>query len=100
MVSGYTGAGSKTVLPSEARAKIDFRMAPDENPGAIVAALRAHLDAGGFGDSASLSWATSARRARRWGLLPTRAMAAAIRSTYRQEPVIHPYMEKQYRGCI
>src|SRR5688572_7429063 len=52
MVSGYTGAGSKTVLPSEARAKIDFRMVPDQDPNEIVKLLRAHLDANGFDDIA------------------------------------------------
>ena len=38
LVSGYTGPGSKTVLPSEARAKIDFRLVPDMDPAEIVAA--------------------------------------------------------------
>ncbi|HEX5688809.1 MAG TPA: M20/M25/M40 family metallo-hydrolase, partial [Roseiflexaceae bacterium] len=50
LVSGYTGLGSKTVLPSEARAKIDFRLVPDMDPNEIVRALRAHLDSHGFGD--------------------------------------------------
>lgn len=49
-VSGYTGAGSKTVLPSEARVKIDFRMVPDQEPDEIVRLLRTHLDAHGFSD--------------------------------------------------
>src|SRR5690606_36399752 len=30
LVSGYTGPGTKTVLPREARAKIDFRLVPDQ----------------------------------------------------------------------
>ena len=41
LVAGYTGEGSKTVLPSEARAKIDFRMVPDQDPDAIVRNLHA-----------------------------------------------------------
>ncbi|HNP72450.1 MAG TPA: M20/M25/M40 family metallo-hydrolase [Kouleothrix sp.] len=50
--SGYTGEGSKTVLPARAMAKIDFRLVPDQDPDAILAALRAHLDAQGYADIA------------------------------------------------
>jgi acetylornithine deacetylase/succinyl-diaminopimelate desuccinylase-like protein len=50
IISGYTGEGSKTVLPSWARAKIDFRLVPDQRPEDILAKLKAHLQARGFGD--------------------------------------------------
>jgi acetylornithine deacetylase/succinyl-diaminopimelate desuccinylase-like protein len=50
LVSGYTGEGIKTVLPGRAMAKIDFRLVPDQDPKAIVSALRAHLDAEGYTD--------------------------------------------------
>jgi acetylornithine deacetylase/succinyl-diaminopimelate desuccinylase-like protein len=48
--SGYTGEGSKTVLPARAMAKIDFRLVPDQEPGDILAKLRAHLDTQGYSD--------------------------------------------------
>ena len=48
--SGYTGAGSKTVLPREAFAKIDFRLVPDQNPEVLVRKLRAHLARHGYRD--------------------------------------------------
>jgi acetylornithine deacetylase/succinyl-diaminopimelate desuccinylase-like protein len=32
MLSGYTGEGSKTVLPSHAMAKVSFRLVPDQTP--------------------------------------------------------------------
>jgi acetylornithine deacetylase/succinyl-diaminopimelate desuccinylase-like protein len=48
--SGWQGPGAKTVLPSEARAKIDFRLVPDQDPDAVHHALRAHLDSQGFHD--------------------------------------------------
>jgi acetylornithine deacetylase/succinyl-diaminopimelate desuccinylase-like protein len=48
--TGYGGPGSKTVLPCEASAKLDFRLVPDQDPAQILALLRAHLDAQGFGD--------------------------------------------------
>lgn len=48
--SGYLGEGAKTVLPSRARAKIDFRLVPDMVPAIQLERLKAHLRDNGFGD--------------------------------------------------
>lgn len=45
MWGGYTGAGTKTVLPAEAHAKITMRLAPGMDPALAQARLRAHLHA-------------------------------------------------------
>ena len=45
MWGGYTGAGTKTVLPAEAHAKLTMRLSPGMDPGRAQAALRAHLEA-------------------------------------------------------
>ncbi len=50
LVSGYSGPGGKTSLPSRAEAKIDFRLVPDMQADEVVAKLRAHLDKRGFQD--------------------------------------------------
>ena len=50
LVAGYTGEGSKTIVPREAVAKIDFRCPPDLEPELQLAKLRAHLERHGFGD--------------------------------------------------
>ncbi len=48
--AGYQGEGSKTVLPSKASAKVDFRLVPDQRPEEVLDQLRDHLDEGGFED--------------------------------------------------
>ncbi|MES2914725.1 MAG: M20/M25/M40 family metallo-hydrolase [Pseudomonadota bacterium] len=40
MWGGYTGAGFKTVLPSEAHAKVSFRLVSRQEPGKVVAAFK------------------------------------------------------------
>jgi len=48
--SGYGGAGSKTIVPSKAMVKMDFRLVPNQTPANMAALLRAHLDRRGFTD--------------------------------------------------
>jgi acetylornithine deacetylase/succinyl-diaminopimelate desuccinylase-like protein len=50
LTSGYQGIGAKTVLPATARAKVDFRLVPDQRPEEVFQQLRAHLDAEEFSD--------------------------------------------------
>ncbi|HEU0243911.1 MAG TPA: M20/M25/M40 family metallo-hydrolase, partial [Candidatus Limnocylindrales bacterium] len=48
--SGHTEATAKTVTPAEAHARIDIRIIPDQDPPAVIEALRRHLDRHGFAD--------------------------------------------------
>lgn len=43
MWGGYTGAGSKTVIPDEARAKITIRLAPGQDPDQAAQAVKDHI---------------------------------------------------------
>ena len=40
---GYQGAGSKTVIPSSAFAKLTFRLVPDQKPDTVIRQVREHL---------------------------------------------------------
>jgi acetylornithine deacetylase/succinyl-diaminopimelate desuccinylase-like protein len=48
--SGYTGPGSKTIVPSEAFVKMDFRLVSGQSPGPVLELLRSHLKRRGFDD--------------------------------------------------
>jgi acetylornithine deacetylase/succinyl-diaminopimelate desuccinylase-like protein len=50
MWSGYTGPGTKTILPHKATAKVDSRLVPNQTPDSALALIRRHLDAQGFRD--------------------------------------------------
>ncbi|GHF19585.1 peptidase M20 [Kordiimonas sediminis] len=48
--SGYTGEGTKTILPHIATAKVDSRLPLGQDPADMLAKIRAHLDANGYQD--------------------------------------------------
>jgi acetylornithine deacetylase/succinyl-diaminopimelate desuccinylase-like protein len=48
--TGYSGSGTKTVLPAEASAWLDLRLVPDQRPDDILELLRSHLEREGFPD--------------------------------------------------
>lgn len=88
--SGYTGPGPKTVLPAEARAKIDFRLVPDQDPDEVVKLLKQHLKKHGFDDIEVIGM---------HGTYPARTplddpLVEIVRrtavETYKIEPVVHP----------
>jgi len=49
-LTGYTGSGSKTVLPNKSMAKLDFRLVPHQMPKDILKKLKKHLKSHGFSD--------------------------------------------------
>jgi len=46
--SGYTGPGSKTIVPSEAFVKMDFRLVAGQSPEPVLELMRSHLRKRGF----------------------------------------------------
>ena len=43
LTSGYQGEGSKTIVPSWAKAKLTLRLVPDQDPAKIIKLVKAHL---------------------------------------------------------
>ncbi|MEO6443671.1 MAG: dipeptidase [Gemmatimonadaceae bacterium] len=43
LLSGYTGDGAKTVLPSQAMAKVSCRLVPDQSPADVERLISAHV---------------------------------------------------------
>jgi acetylornithine deacetylase/succinyl-diaminopimelate desuccinylase-like protein len=48
--SGYSGPGTKTVLPMEIHVKMDFRLVPEQDPQDLWDRMRKYLDDKGFAD--------------------------------------------------
>ena len=44
LLSGFTGEGSKTVLPSKAMAKVSMRLVPDQNPDEVYKQFKRYLE--------------------------------------------------------
>lgn len=90
IVGGYTGPGTKTVIPARASAKLTFRLVPGQDPQAVVAGFRRFVEARipadcnvafvGEGGSPAVGFDTSAA--------PFRAAAAALEQEWGKSPVM------------
>lgn len=90
LTSGYQLAGSKTIIPAEARAKVDFRLVPNMTPEEVLRNLRRHLDSHGFQD-VEITFLGGGRPARTDPDHPFIGMAnAAAADAYGVPPVVAP----------
>src|SRR3990172_451104 len=80
----------KTVLPSEATAKLDFRLVPDQDPHDIAEKLRRHLAAEGF-DDVEVRTAEGEFPARTDATHPfVELVRSTAREVYGEEPITTP----------
>ena len=87
--SGYGGPGSKTVIPHEAVAKIDFRLVPNQDPYKIFDALKAHLENRGFrGQLINMGPEYPARTSPRSPLVA--ALVDSANRVYGKQPLLVP----------
>jgi acetylornithine deacetylase/succinyl-diaminopimelate desuccinylase-like protein len=90
MHTGHTEAGAKTVLPSTAMARLDFRLVPDLTAEIVVNLLREHLDVRGFKDIEiiELGSAPLAKSSARSGV--ARAVIESAAEVYEKPPLVYP----------
>jgi acetylornithine deacetylase/succinyl-diaminopimelate desuccinylase-like protein len=92
VTTGYQGPGSKTVLPAEAAAKLDFRLIPDQDPAHVLASLRKHLDSHGF-EKVEIVWSDAEKPARSDPESDVaKTMIECVRDLH-GEPVLWPFMQ-------
>ena len=87
-LSGYTGEGSKTVLPSKAMAKLSCRLVPDQNPREVHKQLIAYMEAKA---PKTIKWEVKLLNTGPWAItdrnLPAvQSMAQAMRTVWGKEP--------------
>jgi acetylornithine deacetylase/succinyl-diaminopimelate desuccinylase-like protein len=88
--TGHTEAGAKTILPSTAMARLDFRLVPDLTAQIVADLLREHLDVRGFKDieiielgSAPLAKSSAKSRV-------ARAVIESTTEVFERPPLIYP----------
>jgi acetylornithine deacetylase/succinyl-diaminopimelate desuccinylase-like protein len=88
--TGHTEAGAKTVLPSTAMARLDFRLVPDLSPTIVLALLRQHLDRRGFKDIEiiELGSAPLAKSSSKSSI--ARAVIDSVAEVYGIPPLVYP----------
>jgi len=90
--AGYIEQGTKTVLPSTAMVKLDFRLVPNLEPDLIIDLLRQHLDKRGFNDIevVPMHGENSAKSSPDAPIV--KAAIDAVKVVYGQNPVVYPLM--------
>ncbi|MFQ6010778.1 MAG: M20/M25/M40 family metallo-hydrolase [Nitrososphaerales archaeon] len=92
LFSGYLGPGAKTILPSKATVKIDFRLVPGQKPVKILKLLRRHLKEHGFGDvSVKVLSSEGPAKTPADSEIVLKAIKAA-QMVYHKDPVVWPIM--------
>ena len=91
VTTGYQGPGSKTVLPAEATAKLDFRLIPNQDPADVLSQLRKHLDSNGF-EKVEILWSDGEKPARSdRDSAVGKTMIDCVRELH-GEPILWPFM--------
>jgi acetylornithine deacetylase/succinyl-diaminopimelate desuccinylase-like protein len=88
--TGHTEAGAKTVLPSTAMARLDFRLVPDLTPKLVLKLLREHLDVRGFKDIEIIELGSAPLAKSPAGSSVARAVIASASEVYGVPPLVYP----------
>ena len=90
IASGFMGAGSKTIIPSVARVRLDVRLVPDQDPDVIADRIGAFIKAAGFGDVVyrpqHRMWPSKTAADHPY----SHAIARAVEAGFGESPIIYP----------
>jgi acetylornithine deacetylase/succinyl-diaminopimelate desuccinylase-like protein len=90
---GHIGEGIRTIIPSSARARLDFRLVPKQQPEQILQLLRRYLDQEGFGDVTVRPLGLALPPFRTPPGHPfVQVVVEATRTVYRRRPAVFPTM--------
>jgi acetylornithine deacetylase/succinyl-diaminopimelate desuccinylase-like protein len=93
IISGHTASGTKTLVPHEARAKVDIRMVPNMRPERMLRLVQDHLARYGYADKIEIEVEDAYPPAK--ACLGGNPIAEALVKTYRDlgfEPEIWPHL--------
>lgn len=88
--TGHTDAGAKTVLPSTAMARLDFRLVPDLTPALVINLLRQHLDTRGFKDIEIIELGSAPLAKASASSVVARALIEPAEEIYGMAPLVYP----------
>jgi len=91
LLSGWTGPGSKTVLPAKAMAKISCRLVPDQDPAEVHKQLVQYMQEHA---PKTITWEVKSLHDSPWAITDVntngvRAMAAAMETVWGKPPLYH-----------
>ena len=92
MWGGYQGPGSKTIVPSEAHAKITCRLVPHQDPDEVVTLVKRHLERHATAGGTRLTFGDNGHGARPAGIARdhwiVKAAEVALERVYGVKPLI------------
>ena len=88
--TGHTDAGAKTVLPSTAMARLDFRLVPDLTGRIVSDLLREHLDIRGFKDIEIIELGSAPLAKSSAKSVVAKAVIGASKEIYGKPPLVYP----------
>ena len=88
--TGHTDAGAKTVLPSTAMARLDFRLVPDLTGKIVSELLREHLDIRGFRDIEIIELGSAPLAKSSAKSTVAKAVIGATKEIYEKAPLVYP----------